>query len=129
MSGKNPASWPTPRSQDEYERRNWKTIRKVNEEGGDLTLPSKTMYEAHATRRWPTPRHGTDTMCGGSGHKEMLMGTELQRNRGQLNSRWVLQLMGYPPDWCDLPDEEIEKLSKPQATRSSRKSSRRSCKP
>ena len=41
--------------------------------------------------------------------------------RGVLNSRWVAQLMGYPPDWCDVP---IEKLSALTATRSSRKSSR-----
>ncbi len=35
---------PTPRAQDEYERRNWKTVQKINEEGGDLTLPSAMKY-------------------------------------------------------------------------------------
>ena len=37
--------WPTPRQQDSYERRNWKTIKKINENGGDLTLPSKVKYQ------------------------------------------------------------------------------------
>jgi hypothetical protein len=29
--------------------------------------------------------------------------------------------MGYPPDWCELDDATIEKLSKPTETPSSRK--------
>ncbi len=37
--------WPTPRQQDSYERRNWKTIKKINEQGGDLTLPRKVKYQ------------------------------------------------------------------------------------
>jgi hypothetical protein len=37
-------NWPTARGQDSYERRNMNTIVKVNEEGGDLTLPSKVIY-------------------------------------------------------------------------------------
>lgn len=36
--------WPTPRGQDSYERSNWKTIRKVNEQGGDLTLTRAVKY-------------------------------------------------------------------------------------
>ena len=39
------ALWPTPRGQDSYERSNWKTIRKVNEEGGDLTLTRAVKYQ------------------------------------------------------------------------------------
>lgn len=93
-SGKPRGSWSTPRSQDEYERRNWKTIKKVNEEGGDLTLPSQTMYQA--------------------------------QQRGSLNSRWVASLMGFPPDWCELDDATIAKLSKPTATRSCPTSPRQS---
>ena len=38
--------------------------------------------------------------------------------RGVLNSRWVLQLMGYPSTWCDLPAEQIAKLSKRPGTAS-----------
>jgi DNA (cytosine-5)-methyltransferase 1 len=48
-SGSGSSSWPTARAQDGYERRNWKTIVRVNEQGGDLTLASKAGY-------WPTPR-------------------------------------------------------------------------
>jgi len=32
-----------------------------------------------AVKKWPTPRSGTDTMCGGQGHYEMLKGTEIER--------------------------------------------------
>ena len=81
------------------------------------------------SRDWPTARAGGDTLVGGPGKLAQLDGTELARglgNRGSLNSRWVAQLMGYPPDWCDLPDEGIENLSKPMGTRSCRSSSRRS---
>ena len=38
--------WPTPRGQDSYERTNWKTIKKINERGGDLTLSRKVKYQA-----------------------------------------------------------------------------------
>jgi len=65
--------WPTPRGQDSYERRNWKTVKRINEQGGDLTLPSKVIYmermsrsrsstcspdtaASHSpSRLWPTP--------------------------------------------------------------------------
>jgi hypothetical protein len=40
------ATFPTPRSQDSYERRNWKTIAKIVETGGDKTLPTMLKYEA-----------------------------------------------------------------------------------
>jgi hypothetical protein len=49
--------------------------------------------------------------------------------RGVLNSRWVLQLMGYPSTWCDVPGDSIAKPSRRRATPSSRKSSRRSAAP
>ena len=47
-------------------------------------------------------------------------------SRGSLNSRWVLQLMGLPADWCDLSDGEIETLSRRPGTASFRKSSSKS---
>lgn len=31
---------PTPRAQDEYERRNHKTMVRIRDEGGDMTLPT-----------------------------------------------------------------------------------------
>lgn len=46
--------WPTPRGQDSYERSNWKTIEKVNEQGGDLTLTRKVKYVERG-KSYPTP--------------------------------------------------------------------------
>ncbi len=54
-------------------------------------------------------------------------GTQLANQvRGVLNSRWTLQLMGYPADWCDLPDGVIERLSRRSATQLSPLSLKRS---
>jgi hypothetical protein len=36
-----PSSFPTPRGQDSYERRNLKTMEKIAEQGGDMTLPTR----------------------------------------------------------------------------------------
>jgi hypothetical protein len=47
------ANWPTPRGQDSYERRNMKTMEKIAEHGGDMTLP--TMAKTLAS--WATPRN------------------------------------------------------------------------
>ena len=75
------------------------------------------------SRDWPTARAGGDALVGGSGNLAQLDGTELARglgNRGSLNSRWVAQLMGYPPDWCELPSDALDALtakpSKPTGT-------------
>ena len=70
---KNTKLWPTIRGQDSYERSNWKTINKVNEEGGDLTLTRKVKYQA----------------------KE-------DGIKGQLNPDWVAWLMGWPIGWESL---------------------------
>jgi hypothetical protein len=43
--------------------------------------------------------------------------------RGSLNCRWVAQLMGYPPDWCDLPTEVLSRLTETRSYRPSSKSS------
>lgn len=47
-----------------------------------------------------------------------------------LNSRWWAQLMGFPSDWCELADSELDELtgsrSRPMETPSSPRSSRRS---
>ena len=51
-------------------------------------------------------------------------GQEANSTRGKrpvLNGRWVLQLMGYPSGWCDLPTSTLSSLL---ATRSCRKSSK-----
>jgi len=33
-----PRNWPTPRTQDGYERRNRKTMERIAKHGGDMTL-------------------------------------------------------------------------------------------
>lgn len=36
-------------------------------------------------------------------------------SRGQLNSRWVAQLQGFPSDWCELSPLDLVSLMKPRA--------------
>lgn len=66
---------------------------------------------------WPTPRASREGAPDSHGKAPI---------RGVLNAKWVAQLMGYPPDWCDLPSDTIEKLFGATATPSSRKSSKQS---
>ena len=61
---------------------------------------------ATKNKMWPTPRAGGDTLCVGSGHRLMLVGTELETGRGKLNPTWVEWLMGFPPGWTDLNHSE-----------------------
>ena len=62
---------PTPRAQDEYERRNMKTMERIRDEGGDMTLPTWAKVVAPLL---PTPtaqaaKHGEtpDTTANGYG--------------------------------------------------------------
>jgi DNA (cytosine-5)-methyltransferase 1 len=84
--------WPTPTEDGNYNRKG----------------ASKTSGDGLATaaRNWPTPNAGNEkwggTMqeWGGSGswvraHPELAT--------GQLNPAWVSVLMGYPPDWTEIP--------------------------
>ena len=101
-SGSRPG-WSTPRGQDEYERRNWKTIVKVNEEGGDLTLPSQVKYGEK--NNWPTA--AADTGKGGAHGIGEGSAANLKLKRlgmremgtGALNPDWVSCLMGFPVTW------------------------------
>jgi len=98
--------WPTPSATDG----------KGSGVNGDLRDRLDYAVERGATKTkkfWPTPRAGSDAMCGGSGHAKMLKGTDLEINRGSLNPQWVEWLMGFPEGWTDL---------KPSETLSSRKS-------
>jgi hypothetical protein len=60
----------------------------------------------------------TRGLCGGSGHKQMLIkklgekdGTEVF-NGGKLNPTWVEWLMGWPLGWTDLKPLEMDKFQK-----------------
>lgn len=87
------------------------------ERKGELLLAGQVKAE----RDWPTPRASENenrttkpAPSHGKGHGKVLAGevhgqaaqaspNSTGKPRGCLNSRWVASLMGYPPDWCDVP--------------------------
>lgn len=78
---------------------------KLIPKGNHFVRPSGVKAHLRLTeyvKQWPTPRAGTDTMCGETGHWQMLQGTELETGRGQLNPMWVEWLMGWPIGWTSL---------------------------
>ena len=122
--------WATPSSQDAKND----TFPKSQEERKGGTLPSQFMQlglhrpaspsTSGKSRDWPTVRAGNDALVGGSGNLAQLRGTELSKgsgNRGCLNPRWVLQLMGFPKAWLDSVPPIAVRRSRRSATRSSRK--------
>ena len=67
---------PTPRAQDEYERRNMKTMERIRDEGGDMTLPTWAKVVAPL---WPTPAAadgmgGHMNRSGNRKHEQLLPG-------------------------------------------------------
>jgi hypothetical protein len=103
-------AWPTPCATD-Y---------KGSGKTGDLRDRLDYAVERGATKSkdytWPTPR--TKGMCGGTGHKQMLIqklgeeeGTEMF-NGGKLNPMWVEWLMGWPLGWTDLKPLEMDRFQK-----------------
>jgi hypothetical protein len=79
---------------------------------------------------WPTPRNCTAMQATVNPdatfpNLETIVARR-EKQRGQLNSRWVAQLMGFPSDWCELDDATIAKLSELSATRSSQRLPKRS---
>ena len=111
--GKGSGLLPTPRAQE------------IDDSNGDVCQESNSIrrksgkrYGASLTTiikhqaKWPTPR--TRGLCGGSGHKKMLMekfGNEEGKkifNGGTLNPTWVDWLMGYPIEWTDLEASEMQ---------------------
>jgi hypothetical protein len=73
-------------------------------------------------RDWPTPQ----TVDQGTGREPRLKTDRVNRPtgtpgsyrgdlkdvatpRGVLNARWVAQLMGFPPDWCDVSADTTER--------------------
>jgi hypothetical protein len=71
------------------------------------------------SRDWPTSQARDWKGSQGRAYRGESMDLPATDGRGTLNSRWVAQLMGYPPDWLDVGTESHSRL---WATRSSRKS-------
>lgn len=88
--------------------RDWPTANAADGTGGKRARKGSTL-----TGRLPD---GTKANVG----LRMAIDVTEARPRGVLNSRWVLQLMGYPSTWCDLPAEVIARLSRRRGTPSSR---------
>lgn len=137
-------AWPTPRESEwkgtgpkgspsqKYRLEKGYLDATVEEIDGGLPAQENASTSGRSRGSWPTPNcpapHDSDFTAGISGKRQwdLPKAAEASKTRGQLNSRWVAQLMGFPPDWCELPDETIAKLSKPMATQSSPMSRRRS---
>jgi len=99
--------WPTPLTQDSYERSAWKIIAQANEGGkARMTLTRKVKY----LEKMPTP---VARMWKDNGQSP----SELNRNSetlaikagGQLNPTWVEWLMGWPLGWTDLNPLAMDK--------------------
>lgn len=111
------ANWATPAAQD----------------AKNATLPpslrGRDSVVGNVMRDWATPTAGDggNKSRGGDRKDELLLAGQARQDipstpgkpRGSLNSRWVGQLMGFPPDWCELPTDTLSGLT---ATRSCRRS-------
>lgn len=76
---------------------------------------------------WPTPKASDGRAKGNGGDRKSPGLQQAMTTKGKvLNAKWVAQLMGYPPDWCDLPSDTTASLFARSATPSSPPSSRRS---
>ncbi|MHC4647720.1 MAG: DNA cytosine methyltransferase [Planctomycetota bacterium] len=85
--------WPTAQARD------WKNPTRQDSPRIQRKLDQGWSMDLADVATWCTPRAGSDTMVGGSHHKKMLQGTELEFNRSKLNPDWVETLMGYPVHW------------------------------
>ena len=106
--------WPTPSVCGNYNRKGasstsgdglatkvWNSMNESCANGMDLRENGMKMF--------PTPNardhkdSGQNTNCEALAKKSKLAGVA----GGSLNPQWVSWLMGYPVDWCDLPDESL----------------------
>ena len=96
--------WPTPLTQDSYERSAWKIIAQANEGGkARMTLTRKVKY----LEKMPTPvaRMWKDN---GQSTSELNRNSETLATKagGSLNPTWVEWLMGFPLGWTDCAPSE-----------------------
>jgi len=97
----------------------WGTPRAAASEGmGNPCRANDSRLEDQA-QPWPSPQANDEKNLGNAtpGHSHQLwhlpgpLGAEPSNTLGKprescvLNGAWVLQLMGFPSDWCDLPQE------------------------
>lgn len=113
-NGNRPASsnWPSPTAQetgvslDDLANPNLGS-RIYRKDGSKQSVSVGLMVDI--VENWPTPnamdgQRGPNPggLPGHTGGENLAM----RSGRGILNSRWVLTLMGYPPDWCDAGIDE-----------------------
>lgn len=105
--------WPTPTVQDAANN-------------GGPSQHERNSLPLNALVQWPTPTAQDSAQSGAAGYSTASgrhSGTTLTdatvgprgpasrstngKSRARLNHRWVAQLMGFPPEWCDVsPDSD-----------------------
>lgn len=90
-------TWPTPRSTD-GSHGGRVTPRKARNGGNLIEAVSEQMYPTPTSRDWRSGKASAETMAKNSRPLSEAIG-------GQLNPQFVSWLMGFPLDWCDMPDE------------------------
>jgi hypothetical protein len=101
---------PTPRACESIERRNMKTIVDKVENGGDVTLTTLAKYKegmllpTPATRDYKGARKKETLELKGRNQTNSLPDSFSQTGKtSQLNPRFVAEMMGFPPNWLELP--------------------------
>ena len=84
----------------------------------------------HARAAVLKEKHGNGN---GAGTPLSIAAQDATGQTGRLNHRFVMEMMGFPPNWCDIPPEKltpfVSKRSMREATPLSRKSRSKSSKP
>jgi len=102
-NGAAPEMWPTPCSRDHKDtgqNTNWQKIAAKGKLAGLVKM-------------WPTPSANEDAAGRPGSKMQLMLGNHPEvRNdsdgnllAGTLNPQFVSWLMGFPLDWCDMPDE------------------------
>lgn len=80
--------------------------RPLNEQVTQLeNFPTPKAADGRTKGTGGTADHGLDAMAR-AGLLDQESPSTTGKPRGCLNSAWVAQLMGFPQDWCELPDDE-----------------------
>lgn len=103
LAGKIMETWPTPAAQDAKNdtlppsQMNRDTVPGAMLRDGPPGPASVNTNGKSPDCEWPTPVSTRD------GRFQRTERAKMEKNvgRGVLNARWVLQLMGYPANWCD----------------------------